>query len=394
MLLGLALGLVLLDTVLIHRETIHLPRYGDEGHHLRQILLFCHGEWRSDPKQATIPGFHLATALIARAVGADCTMETARTINTGFGLLSVLVFLLAVRRLGSTQPGARTLQYHLLPILLPYQFLVYTDTLSLLLVLASLVLLLRGSWTGAGLVGSVSILVRQSNVAWLGFILLYAVLEPDPWRWPGARRLLGRVWASLLGIAGFFVFVALNGAVALHEKGSHRMGLYFGNLFFALFVYGILFLPSVAARLWAERRRLTEPWLLALLLGAWLLFLWGFKVDHPYNHFAGFLRNDLLMAVDREPFLKPLFFLPVALGLAALCLTRLRRGSLYAVYPYALAMLLPAWVIEMRYAFIPLVLLLLFRREDEPWIEGASVVYSGVVATLLLYGITGQRFAL
>lgn len=392
-----ALGLVFLlaTTAFIRDEMGQRGQFGDERHHIRQIGLFCAGEYRTDGKITTIPGYHLLVAAVGKAAG-NCSLELARTVNTALGLLSVLVFFLAARLLAPQLPGARALQYYLLPILLPFHFLAYTDVLSLTLLLASLLLLLKGRAVSAGWLGCLSLLVRQNNVAWLVFVCLYVLIEAQAWREPRSKLgpLLRRLWPSLLGIVGFGVFLWVNGAVALHERGAHRLGFHTGNVFFALFVFALVFLPSALASIWTHRERLSDPRLAALLVAGYVLFLWSFRPDHPYNQFEGFWRTDVLRLVDREAFAKLAFYVPVAISLTTLFVTRLARPEFYAVFGLALLLLVPAWVIETRYYLVPYALWLLFRKEQSPFVEAMGVAFSALLATYVLYGISGGHFGL
>ena len=177
---------------LVYQALRPLPRYSDEIHHFRQIRGFCEGDYTLNPRVTTIPGYHVVSALVGRLTG-DCSTQQMRLVNTVIGLLSVAAFLAAIRAAGSQAPVARTLQYFFLPVLLPYHFFVYADSISLLANLATLALLLRGRFLLAGLAGSLAILVRQTNVVWLALVCVTAFLDVPEAR--NAKRPLGAVAA-------------------------------------------------------------------------------------------------------------------------------------------------------------------------------------------------------
>ncbi len=391
-----AVLVVIVSAVLIHQEIAGVRRFGDERHHLRQIMLFCEGKLEVYERLTTIPGYHAVVAGVGRLIG-GCTLPLARNLNTVFGALSLAFFFVAARKLGVERGVARTLHFYFLPILLPYHFLAYTDSLSLLLILTSLLALLHGRTRTAGWIGCASLLVRQNNVAWLAFICLYVLLE-DGIRREWRARLGGyvkRVWPCLAGIAGFLVFVWMNqGAVVLKERGAHRLGLHTDNVFFALGALALVFLPSALSRLFQQRRRLAEWPILAVLALGYPAFLWTFRGDHPYNQFDGFLRNDLLGIVAASPGLKHALYVPIAIGLATLLVTKLRRRQYYAIYPLALALLVPARLIETRYYIVPFVLLMLFRDDEPQAVESVAPIYSALLSAGVLYGITTGRFGL
>ena len=378
---------LLVATVVVYRALGPLPRYSDEMHHYRQIRSFCEGDLTPNPRVTTIPGYHAVSALVGRLTG-DCSAAQMRLVNTVIGALSVAAFFFAITAAGSTSPVARTLQYFLLPVLLPYHFLIYADSISLLLNLITVALLLRGRFRLAGLAGSLAILVRQTNVVWLALVCLVAFLDAPEVR-SGPRPLaawLRRTWTALLGLAGFAAFVVWNGGVAVGGRGAFAAGLHTGNVFLFLALYGVMFLPANVAAL-RRRARLADPWLWALLGLAYVLFLATFRVDHPFNKFEGFLRNEMLSAVASSALWKHAFFAFAAFGLAALYATRLRRPSLFLVYPLALATMLPLRLIEHRYGLAAYVLLLVCREDDPPPVEAAGVALSVLLSGVLLYGL-------
>ena len=369
--------------VLVYHALRPLGRYSDEIHHYRQIRSFCDGDFTLNPRITTIPGYHIVSALVGRVTG-DCSAERMRLVNTVIGALSVVAFFLAVRAAGSQVRVARTLQYFFLPILLPYHFLIYADSISLLANLLTIALLLRGRFALAGLAGSLAILVRQTNVVWLVLVCAVALADaPAVWNEPRPLEAgLKRTWTALLGLVGFAAFVLWNGGVAVGGRGAFA-----GNVFLFLALYFVLFLPANVFALHRRRERLADKWLSALVLGAYLLFLATFRVDHPFNKFEGFLRNEMLDAVASSLVFKHVFFVFAAGGLAALYVTRLRRPALYLIYPLALATLLPLRLIEHRYGLAAFVLLLVCREDDPPWVEAAGVGLSMVLSAVLLYGL-------
>jgi len=374
--------------VLVYHALRPLGRYSDEIHHYRQIRSFCDGDFTLNPRITTIPGYHIVSALVGRVTG-DCSAQRMRLVNTVIGALSVVAFFLAVRAAGSQVRVARTLQYFFLPILLPYHFLIYADSISLLANLLTIALLLRGRFALAGLAGSLAILVRQTNVVWLVLVCAVALADaPAVWNEPRPLEAgLKRTWTALLGLVGFAAFVLWNGGVAVGGRGAFAAGLHTGNVFLFLALYFVLFLPANVFALHRRRERLADKWLSALVLGAYLLFLATFRVDHPFNKFEGFLRNEMLDAVASSLVFKHVFFVFAAGGLAALYVTRLRRPALYLIYPLALATLLPLRLIEHRYGLAAFVLLLVCREDDPPWVEAAGVGLSMVLSAVLLYGL-------
>ena len=388
-------AVVLVAAVVAYRALRPLPRYSDEIHHYRQIRGFCEGDYTPNPRVTTIPGYHAVSALVGRLTG-DCSLQQMRLVNAVIGVLSVAAFFAAARAAGAAAPVARTLQYFFLPVLLPYHFLVYADSISLLANLLTLALLLRGRFALAGLAGSLAILVRQTNVVWLALVCLVAYMDAAAVRSapPPLTSWLRRAWTALLGMAGFGLFVLWNGGVAVGGRGAFAAGFHTGNVFLFLALYFVLFLPANLAALRRRAGRLADPRLWALLALAYVLFLTTFRVDHPFNKFEGFLRNEMLSLVVSSLLLKHVFFAFAAGGLIALYLTRLRRPSLYLIYPLALATLQPLRLIEHRYGLPAFVLLLVCREDDPAPVEYAAVALSMLLSGLVLYVLGSGRWML
>jgi alpha-1,2-glucosyltransferase len=367
-----------------------MDRYSDEGHHLRQVAAFCRGERWIDPKLTVPPGFHLLAALAGRALG-DCSLATIRGVNLGFGLLSVGAFLFAALATPTERPLLRTLQYFALPILLPYHFLVYTDPLALAILLFGVGLLLRRRYRAAGLVIAASLLVRQTQAVWLLLVCLYAVVEErgaslgEQWR---------RLWPSLLALAAVAAFVIVHGGIALGDAAAHRPGLHLGNLCLALLLLVLVFLPDSVAVLWQERARLRRPALLAAMAAAATVSWLGLRLEHAYNRFPGFLHNDLLAAVEQHAGVRAAVAAAVALAVAVVWCGRLARPSYHSLYPVAALSLLPAKLVEHRYALPALVLYLLFRKDRPVAVEAATLGFEIAVSALVLVGLQRGAFAL
>lgn len=392
---GVGAAFIVAQFLAVHAVLGKLGPYADERHHYRQIRGFCDGDYTPNPRVTTIPGYHAVSALVGR-IGGDCSAAQMRRVNAVIGALSVAAFFLAARAAGAAAPWARTLQYSFLPVLLPYHFFVYADSISLLGNLVTLALLFRDRLLLAGLVGSLSILVRQTNVVWLLLVCLAAWMDvpevrqsPRPW-----AEWLRRAWIAVVGLAGFAAFLLWNRGVAVGGRGAFAAGLHTGNLFLFLALYFLVFLPANLAAIRKRAAFLKRPLAWAIVLGACLLFLATFRVDHPFNRFEGFLRNELLSAVATSVAWKHGFFAVAAGGLVALYVVRLRRPSLYLLYPLALATLLPLRLIEHRYGLPALVLILLCREDDPAPVEYAGALWSILLSATVVWVVASGRWML
>jgi len=382
----------------------------DERVHRLQILTLAEGTLEIHKKLTMIPGYHAVMALLSRVMDAE-SPTALRLLSALLGLPVIGVFHAIVRQLAPRFAVVATLQFAFLPILFPLFFVLYTDVFSLLLVLLSVLLVLRRRRNAAAVVAILSVLVRQTNILCLAFVLGLSYLEEH-----GPERSREQLVAALrrnllfvLGLAAFAVFVIVNDGVAVGDRTAHPTQLSLGNVYLFLFLYFFLLLPVHLADLRAALARLADRRVLALSLLLYGLFMLTFVNDHPYNQVtvltfkfdnpqlighAPFLRNELLHLATRSALTRTLFFVPVLLSCLLLSRTRLVQSRFLLIYPLALLLLTPSWLIEQRYSLVPVVLLLLARERSSPALEYATATLGFVVTAYFIYGIDQHLFFL
>jgi DIE2/ALG10 family len=362
-------------------------RVGDEIVHFQQIEMFRLGDLHVlDAYLTVIPGYHLIVAGVLRLTGTD-SLGAARLVNAAFGLLAIGGFLALRRAVNPASARLATAQFVVLPVLAPFFFLVYTDVLSLAMILWATFASIRGRHLASALLLLAALGIRQTNVVWA---LLLMVM--------GASRLHGeqpqRHWTEQLRpllpyglpIAAFLAFWCWNGSISLSKTQAilhPDFTLHIGNASLALFLVGALFplhallaIRDLAAAA-AERRALLLVPLIVFVVVCWL-----FHVDHVYN-FADptlFVRNALLLAADRSPIWRLAYSLLASIGACVLVTTRLRPPFAVWLYPVSLAALSASWLIDQRYALIPLSLWLAFREHRKPMVEWITLEFWLVLA--------------
>ena len=376
------------------------PLRGDELYHYAQVHLFRSGDLRIlDRYLTTIPGFHAAVASVMAACGLD-SPGAARAINAGFGLAAAAGFHALRRRLWPGTETIATAQFVALPIVAPLFFLIYTDVLALALILWAMVAALAGrhAWAALALCGVV--LVRQNDVVWAAFA---AVLTA----WPllqergrgGTLRPLLALWPYLVPIAGFCAFWAWNGSISLSREQAalHPLTLRLGNPYFALLLAGALLPLQVVASLrrFGEAVR-AHPWLSVLPVAGFVLYAWGFHADNPYNSALPDVlpRNALLMRLDADLAWRLCAGLVMVLAACGLGSVVLRPRGAALLYPFAALFLAASWLIEQRYAIVPLVLWLAFREQRGRAIEYATLALWLALAVCVMAGVLGGRYFL
>jgi alpha-1,2-glucosyltransferase len=396
--LGIVIGVLFVAALLAIRDH---RAYTDELNHYAQIQLFLRGEFRIfELYLTTIPGYHAIVAAILKITGSE-SLDAARLVNAAFSLIAVAGFYALRRKLWAGTETLTTAQLLVLPILVPLFFLVYTDVLALALVLwATLATITSRHWLAAALLVALTC-VRQNEIVWAGLLCALAA-------WPLVRAQGVRAWREAVPLVlpycvpviAFLAFWAWNGSISLsHEQAALHpdLSLHAGNLFFALFIAGVLlpFHTIAGLRDFATRVR-RHPWLIAIPLVVFAAFWWGFHADNPYNTALPSynVRNAFLIAIGKEPLARAAVGAVIALAACGLAFTRLKPAAAYWLYPIAAFSLAASWLVEQRYALVPLVLWLAFREQRGRAIEWATWALWLVLAVFVFQGIIAGRFFL
>ncbi|WP_375591687.1 hypothetical protein [Chitiniphilus eburneus] len=368
----------------------------DEGIHLNQIERIYSGDFSVHPALTTIPGYHWLMALLTMPFD-HIGVVLVRRLNAFLALGTVTILMMLTYQVRKAVCASRLTQLVFLPIALPFYFLIYTDSLSLMLILLCLSLGLSQRLFLAAVVGTLSIGVRQNNIVWLAMMpfLIYAT-QGGKWKWPPLKQFLWRCWPFSICAAAFLTFYIINGGVAMGDQWAHpAFRFYCGNFFFLLLVYAALFFPGIIARLpqtWAYvRSQPALPQLLALLFA---VYLFGFNNTHPYNQIYAeyFLRNAVLMEMVSSIWIKVLFFIPLLLALTDFVARCQGRPAWAVIGVFTVLAVLPAWLIEQRYYIIPFVLMVLYREEETPKIESLTSFYYVLLGVIFTYGMLTHRF--
>lgn len=391
---------------------------GDENAHCLQIEAFNRGDLTIDPEMTTLPGYHGAISALRGLLGWQLgACEGAapwryRLLSFALSSPAVYVFFHVARRLSPEgHRASMLLRFLFLPILFPMFFVVYTDAFALLCILASLLCALDRRPGLAAVAALLATLVRQTNIAWALVVWLLCWRQAaGPTRRARAAQFLRDTFAFPVLFLLFAAFVAWNGGVALGDQSAHPLSLHVGNVYFALVVSAIVFLPqSLAALPGFVARVRHRPWLALAVVAAYALFLVTYVVDHKYNYPTvesgideegrdsiahDFLRNRFLIWSVSGLGPKTLAFGLALLGALTFASTRLRRPEFYALYPVAIASLASSWLIEQRYYIVPFVLFIAFAETPRPALARALVAYSVPVSLGLTYGISRGWFFL
>jgi len=84
--------------------------------------------------------------------------------------------------------------------------------------------------------------------------------------------------------------------------------------------------------------------------------------------------------------LKTLFFLPACFSALSLWTTSLHNRSNRILYLFTVLFLLPSWLIETRYLIIPLVLFILFKKDEDRKTAWTTVFWWAGLSAFAFWG--------
>lgn len=369
---------------------------GDELVHIPQIQSFLHGHYVANDALTMIPGYHLLMAAVMHVLGLH-SISGMRVVTSVFGLLAALIFFFIRRAVDDPRPLKRAAMFLFLPLLYPYDFLVYTDILSAALVLAAMLAVLKRSHVLPAICLCAAILVRQNNVVWVGFMALFAawpLLQEGHWRWRETYAGLVRTGIPyLLPLAMFLGYWAWNGSIALEKSQtvSHPdLQWHRGNIYFFLFLVFACF-PNqvwfgVKDFLGAARQR-PLLWLIPLLVLA-LAKLDGNSANVGAEH--SIFHNGVIAVVRSGLGYHLLFAMMAALAACCLLYTSFAVSQGWLIYPFAAFYLSASWLIENRYSIIPLALWMSLQKSRneraDSFVLTAWIVVSVALTHRILHG--------
>lgn len=365
----------------------------DERAHWPAVQSFAHGLWRLDPAISTWPTANALIGWILGALGLADSLVAGRLIVVAFAILGAVAFLRLAEMFDADSAPLKTAQFFLSPVVLPFAALVYTDVPALICLLwAALAAMRRQAWLMIG-AGALACAMRQSNLVW--FLALFALFL---WRWRESGRPLRllHLAAGATVVAAWLAAVWWQGGIAagVDTQGDHPGGLRgMPNIWFALMVAAIIYLPYFLARL-AQEHRLPLPLWQWLALG--LAVALSFTVTHRFNLIPTdyFLRNDLLRWSSGG--IGAGVFVVVVMSIAVLVFrTEPAKfaGLKIPFFAASAASLLPFWLIEQRYYLPVYAFFWAMRPALERRVEYAQLAFGLFASAWLLLRIaSGSNF--
>ncbi len=374
--------------------------YADELPHSNQIYKFMRNDYSLITYLTVIPGYHLYISYIIKLLAVPVTLPMIRFVS-----LLTMIFLMVPLFYSFTNGNIiRTLQLYFWPSIHIFYFLVYTDILSAGFVLGSFFYATQKRYYLSGILIGISLLIRQNNFFWLGFIVLFFIFRE--WNVTMKNTLIKDLYFSTIFktlfkkgmvyiIAGlsFVIFVALNGGIVLGvDKTSHPISFHMGNIWFILFSTFILLLPVILSEIPNMIKYIKKyPKMLIILFGIFLIGLGTGTNTHIYNQNSVFLKNKILIWAYSSPITSIIYMLIVVFVVWYLLTIKLNMKYAWLIYPITFFYLSLSWMIEFRYYTIPILFFLIFRPKVDKVVEIEQLIYQILISIVMFLGILNWK---
>lgn len=180
-------------SILVNRIVPH--PYMDEIFHIPQVRQYCNGNFRSwDPMITTPPGMYGITlayvasffpfmwfAKVTSSFYHICSTPVLRSSNGALAIIcSLLIYDILIHlkpALSEKKASFYAITIALYPVHWFFTFLYYTDIASVAAILATYLASLKQHYWTSAIFGAMAVLIRQTNVVWMGFIAATAAIE-------------------------------------------------------------------------------------------------------------------------------------------------------------------------------------------------------------------------
>ena len=372
----------------------------DEQRHFLVIQWFTEGQPLPAGFLPMLPVYHWVAAVVASIFGTS--LVTVRAFNTLLAIACLAVVAATIRVRRPDSDGRELLLFAWNPLLFPYLVMAYTETASILALLAALYCHVRGRLLLSAGALLVACLLRQSSIVWVAFFAAWAVIEtwqrfPNAARRPWAvlRQAGPRIWGhALLMVAATALFIA-NPSFSAGMAHANRAAVNVAQYYLFGLVVAILWAPLWIARLrrdWAARLApaLARGVVCAICVGAIGLLAVAFRNPHPWNGDPLYLRNwPLMWMLTSQParFLVAIVLVLVAVLAAGWVRSRPRPAALALAGLCSILFITPHWLVDPRYYIVPTVFLNLLAgyepgevRRLVPWYLALTLALCSYIA--------------
>lgn len=405
----LAFGIIAITFIITHNYSLNTDMLVDESTHAWIISNFYNGKFELLPHLTVLPGYHALCAIFEKFIAFSDTLATKRLFSTIIGFFSILVFYFLHKKIHNDKDTLKSLQLSYLPLLFPFFFLIYTDIPSLFFVLLGLLCFHYKRYSLMGIFALISVLMRQSNIIWVGYLAALTVFENhesikitlfEPLTFVKIKELIKKNLFTIITIIAFIIFIKINGGIALGDKQQHpSFSFKLGNLYLFISLALLLYLPIFISEAKNVFKKI-KPSLssikgiiitIPVIIAAYIIYDYTFQITHAYNSLPLYnwvIRNISLHFIANHLWAKILFFIAIFYGSLVLIFAEFKNHKEKILYlSFATLSLIPFWLIEVRYAIIAMVLFTLYRVPKNKYLEITQLIYNILLSGILFYTI-------
>lgn len=335
-----------------------------------------------------IPGYHFLIAMIAKPLHLF-TIPQIRVLSFLISFLIVVptYFFLVKRNI------VKTNLFVYFPLMFFYYGLIYTDIISMGVVLLAFLLLRYQRYYLSSMIAFLSLLIRQNNIIWILFFMMYIYFKENNlldilFNKQNFEIYMKKVLGYIVCILWFGAFIFFNKGITLGDRGSHAFGFYLENVFIFLIIYFFMMFPEIL-----ESIKRMKLWIYMLFVTSFSLFsLSAFRIIHPYNTYAPFIHNTLVKLMINNFVFRVLGILICALVAYYFFLAKFEYRTSISLFIASLLILVTTQMVEFRYYFI-IIALIFILMEDRIKHWRFLMFYYAVINIIMAYGIlTWQIF--
>ncbi|CAH1393107.1 unnamed protein product [Nezara viridula] len=408
----------------------------DEVFHIPQAISYIKGnftEWH--PKITTLPGLYLSTSAVFNVIAfvVDVPVESLcqpfylrlfnllSSVFTMHVIYSIVTFddFSSRKVLKPKKAFWVTFNLSIFPISYFFNHFYYTDTFSTLLVLMMYRQHLLNNFGKAALLGLCSIMIRQTNVIWIGYLIIdesfqicqkmlrkrkdHILINPMK----AFRKLLDEYLLKnyvansfknsryyLLVCLLFLVFLYINNGIVIGDKEAHVPVVHLCQIFyFSVFtlIFGFPhFIPSLKDFLNAvrENKRIT---LISLI--ACLLVIHFNTMVHPYiladnRHYTFYVWKRIY----EKYFLVKYLLAPLYLFSLYAITSNLDVFKIVQFWICTFICLVPQKLLELRYFIVPYYMLRLEINYNNSWCTAVESCWSVLINCATIYIFVHKEF--
>ena len=373
------------------------PRlYLDENFHFNQIVLFYNNNYILTPQLSMIPGFHLGIAAILKLLRSYPFLINVKILVFLINLAVIFIFYKTARKIDKPHAFIKTLQFCFLPPVFPFYFLIYTDIISLTLVLAALYFLLFSKpFLSAGF-AFLSVLTRQNNIIYLLFNLFFYYIHYKKYGKLRRNKEFTIYILYFVFLCLFAGFVWFNRGIALGSKEWQQTAINsWGNVYLFLFWIFVLHIPEIFREIFGLIGILMRKKKILIILPVlFLIFNWSFNNNHPWNQATWFIHNRIAVIFASSLIARLALFIISSVSILWLYSGRLIKPYFNYIFIFIFFYLAVLPLIEFRYYFVPLALFMLFKRNSTLRVEAVKLVFYIFLSLYFSRGILAGNFFL